>query len=656
MKVTRTASVPLITHDPYFSIWLPSDHLYDEDTVHWCKHPQRIYGFLTIDGQDYCFLGRHGGRRILPQTELDITATSTSYIFENDRVRLHLSFTSPLLLDDPILVSRPCTYVDIGIEKKREADVSVRLELTSDLVACTKGKIIGRSGNVPGEGGAVYTYASMEKADQTPLGHSGDNITIDWGTLYLAANQPEVSVYFDQNAGSLKGEGRVSGNTARFSFVVAYDDLLSIYYLGSWKKAYWTTVYPTILNAIAASFADRKEVLQRANKADQELERCANASGGADYAYLSILSYRQSIAAHKLIADDNGDLLFLSKENDSNGCIGTVDVSYPSVPLYLLHSTEYVKGMLRPIFAFAALPVWEYNFAPHDVGRYPYAAGQVYGLKDAPGAYDGANGCIFPFYHQYPAGSDIYDFSRQMPVEECGNMLIMTAAVCVTDKSASFATPYEETLKCWTDYLLTYGSDPGEQLCTDDFAGHLAHNVNLSAKAVMGVEAYAQICRLSDREAQYKEYHEKAKAMAESLAERADDKDHSMLAYKSSGSWSLKYNLVWDRFFGSHLFSEEMIRRELDYYIKKSGTYGVPLDGRRNYTKSDWILWCAALTDDKAVREALIAPIAKYQHETPSRLPFSDWYDTDDGTYCAFIARSVQGGIFMPMLIDAVVK
>ena len=80
--------------------------------------------------------------------------------------------------------------------------------------------------------------------------------------------------------------------------------------------------------------------------------------------------------------------------------------------------------------------------------------------------------------------------------------------------------------------------------------------------------------------------------------------------------------------------------------------YGVPLDNRKSYTKSDWILWSAALTDDLEQRKQFIEPVARYQQETESRVPFSDWYDTKTGKQNAFIARSVQGGIFMPILID----
>ena len=107
MKVTRAASIPLVTHDPYFSIWSSSDHLYDTDTVHWTGKRQQIRGYLTVDKTVYCFMGDKEFHQILPQISLDVTATATTYTFENDKVRLCCRFTSPLILSDPLLVSRP---------------------------------------------------------------------------------------------------------------------------------------------------------------------------------------------------------------------------------------------------------------------------------------------------------------------------------------------------------------------------------------------------------------------------------------------------------------------------------------------------------------------------------------------------------------------
>lgn len=646
MKVTRAASIPLVTHDPYFSIWSSSDHLYDTDTVHWTGKRQQIRGYLTVDKTVYCFMGDKEFHQILPQISLDVTATATTYTFENDKVRLCCRFTSPLILSDPLLVSRPCTYIDFMVEKKNADNVQLDFIVSADLVRQEKDEVAGFAGTFKQD----FSYASMGRMCQQPLGSSGDHTTIDWGYVYLAGNDKSTITYDAANEVIRCQAADLNGQT---TLILAYDDLASINYFGEWRKAYWTTKYKTILEAISAAFADQKKVYKQASEIDCEIEAKAKKIGGDEYAFLCVMSYRHAIAAHKLITDEDQNLIFLSKENDSNGCIGTVDVSYPSVPLFMLYNTEYVKGMLRPIFRFADCDVWTYDFAPHDVGRYPYAWGQVYGRSDEENKrFRSENQFVYPPYYMYPSGSNVYGLRDQMPVEECGNMLIMTAMVCRMEQNVSFALPYMETLKKWREYLIRYGADPGEQLCTDDFAGHLSHNTNLSVKAIMGIEGYAQIAALAGEKDEAKKYHKIAADMASDWEKRAKADDHYQLVFGEGkkDTWSLKYNLVWDKLWKSGLFSDEVYEKELAYYKKKANRYGTPLDSRAAYTKSDWILWCAAM-DNTA---ALIQPVAAYLKETTTRVPFSDWYQTDSGMYCYFIARSVQGGIFMPMLAEQI--
>jgi len=652
MKIKRAASVPLVLHDPFFSIWSSADHLYDHDTVHWSGAKQQMRGYLTVDGKRYSFLGYLDVNEVLPQKSIDVTATATEYVFENDEVKLTCRFTSPLLLDDMVLVSRPCTYIDFEVEKKSASEVVLDLEVYADLVRQNQDRVIGFLGKRD-----EFSYGYMGRAVQFPLGGSDDRVSINWGYAYVASQDKTAEFSYNELREKLCVRMNLE-DKKETGVILAYDDLLSINYFGQWRKAYWTTKYNTILDAIAAAFADKKEVLARAKALDADMEAKAYEIGGESYVYLCNMSYRQAIAAHKLITDEDGNVLFLSKENASNGCIGTVDVSYPSIPLFMLYDTEYVKGMLRPIFKFAEYDVWEYDFAPHDVGRYPYAWGQVYAYNKAYGdtapekhIWDGCKNGVFPPFYTYPAGCDVYDIAFQMPVEECGNMLIMVAAVCKADGNAEFAAPYWETLKLWKNYLVKYGADPGGQLCTDDFAGHLEHNVNLSVKAIVGIEAYAILAEMLGEEEEAEKHHKLAKEMAQDWEVRADAGDHYALAFGRPDTWSLKYNLVWDKLWNSNLFSEEVYKKELSYYIKQAKTYGIPLDSRRNYTKSDWLLWCAAMSDDKEQAEKIIAPIARYLEEVKEyRIPFGDWYETETGEYHHFIARSVQGGLFMPMM------
>ncbi len=236
-----------------------------------------------------------------------------------------------------------------------------------------------------------------------------------------------------------------------------------------------------------------------------------------------------------------------------------------------------------------------------------------------------------------------------MPVEECGNMLIMLAAIYRADGDLSLAKENMDLLDTWVNYLERFGEDPGDQLCTDDFAGHLARNINLSAKAVNGIASYALLKKGLGDEKAYEIYMDKARKMAQNWLKRAKVGDHTALTFDGNG-WSMKYNLVWDLLFKLDLLPKEFYRQELESYLPRINEYGLPLDSRETYTKSDWIAWVAAMAPDEKIQDALLAPIVKYLKESGSRVPFSDWYDTKSGLYHSFINRTVQGGMFMPML------
>lgn len=351
---------------------------------------------------------------------------------------------------------------------------------------------------------------------------------------------------------------------------------------------------------------------------DRNLMTRAAAVGGQKYAELCALAYRQAVSAHKLVEAPDGYLLWFSKENNSNGSIGTVDVTYPSVPLFLLYNTDLAEGMLNPIFHYSESGLWTKPFPAHDVGRYPLANGQRYGAD--------------------------------MPVEEAGNMLILTAAICRTKGDVSYAEKHWETLSGWTEYLLHFGLDPENQLCTDDFAGRSAHNINLSAKAILGIASYGMLAGMKGDKATEDEYIGKAREMAAEWEKMAFDEDHYKLAFDIPGSWSQKYNIVWDRILGLDIFPSKVMETEIPYYLTKQEKYGLPLDSRSSYTKTDWILWTATMADDDRDFEAFVAPVWDFYNETVDRIPMGDWVWSDKPEHVQFKARSVVGGLFIKIL------
>ena len=319
-------------------------------------------------------------------------------------------------------------------------------------------------------------------------------------------------------------------------------------------------------------------------------------------------------------------MLFFSKECYSNGCIATLDVTYPSIPLFLLFNPELVKGMLRPIVREAKSERWVYPYAPHDCGQYPLATGQV-----------------------YSAHHGILSEDEQMPVEECGNFILTVAAICRAEGSNAFAEENRELMEKWAEYLIEYGYNPENQLCTDDFAGHFAHNCNLSLKAIAALAAYGKLTGNT-------RYTDIANDMARRFEIEAADEKATRLAFDREGTWSLKYNLVWDRLLGLGLFSDEFYAREIALYKEKMNEYGVPLDNRKKYTKLDWEAWTTVLTDDKEYRDGIYACIAKMVSETQQRVPITDWYDTETSFQVGFQNRTVLGGFYINMLKDEWMK
>jgi hypothetical protein len=101
-----------------------------------------------------------------------------------------------------------------------------------------------------------------------------------------------------------------------------------------------------------------------------------------------------------------------------------------------------------------------------------------------------------------------------------------------------------------------------------------------------------------------------------------------------------------------NIFNPKIIKKEMALYKTLQNEYGLPLDNRATYTKTDWIMWTATLSGDRSDFDALIDPVYKYANETTSRVPISDWHDTHTAVRMNFKARSVVGGYYMKLLED----
>jgi len=664
--------VPLVTHDPYFSIWSPEDKLTDADTVHWTGKPHRLTSLVRIDGKPFRVMGKEPADvPALPQTSLEVLPTRTIYTFEGEGIRLSLTFMTPALPDDLDLLSRPVTYVTWAMNATdgKQRDVALCFDASAELTVNEPKQEVewpddlrprserrGKQILVP----ELVTIA-IGSVEQSILAKKGDDLRIDWGFLFVsspekmvnppssidkrgtyqgifvanptqtqwtalrppaAADQASAGIFFKPDIVSAQGMSRW--------LMLAYDDLNSIQYMRKNLRPYWRRNGWEAADLLKAAARDYESLKERCAKFDEELMADLKRVGGEKYAKLAALAYRQCFAAGKFVADDNGQPLQFCKENHSNGCIGTSDVFYPMSPQFLLFGPTLAKSFLVPFMNYAASDRWKFPFAPHDLGTYPKANGQVYG------------------------GGERTE-ENQMPVEESGNLLLLFGAIAQMEGKADFAGLYWKQLERWAEYLKAKGFDPENQLCTDDFAGHLAHNVNLSTKAICALGAFARLCELRGDKAKANEYFQLARGFALRWVKEADDGDHFRLAFDKPGTWSQKYNLIWDRILGLNLFPVEVARKEMDYYRKTQNEYGLPLDNRKDYTKLDWILWTATLTQNRADFEALVDPVFRFLNETPDRSPMTDWYQTKTAKKVGFTARPVVGGVFAQMLYDKAV-
>ncbi len=582
------------------------------------------------------------------QNSVNLTATQTAYSFTCGPVDAKITFTSPLLMSDLALIARPVSYITYAVNSndKKLHDVEVYFGASSAIAS-----------NTPSQSMVTEKYATAKlnilKAgtrEQPLLQKKGDDLRIDWGYMYVAtplgekakqyvssASQSEPS-FTDANSAvttttagknlvlnTVLSLGKVS-TVAKESYVMlGYDDQYSIQYFGQNLKPWWKNdATQTIEKQLTMAANDYASVMQQCDKFNASMYADAQAAGGKKYADLCVLGYRQSIAAHKLVKSPQGDLLFMSKENFSNGSINTVDITYPSAPLFLVYNPDLLKGMMNGIFYYSESGKWAKPFAAHDLGTYPQANGQTYG--------------------------------EDMPVEESGNMIILAAAIAKAEGNAGYARKHWKTLSTWVQFLSKEGFDPASQLSTDDFAGHLARNANLSVKAIVGIGCYGMLADMLGEKSTATEYKKMAQDMARRWMKMADDGDHYALAFDANGTWSQKYNLVWDKVLNLDIFPKEVYDKEVKYYLTKQNAFGLPLDSRKTYTKSDWILWTATLADDKETFQAFIDPIYKFATETSSRVPISDWHETTTGKMVGFQARSVVGGYFMKLLESKISK
>lgn len=669
------------SHDDYFYIYI-NGRLVHSTGYTWApnetKQLNSLYKSYLHEGDNviavrcynetggaYCDFGLYENLRTenpmektATQTSVDVLACNTYYTFNCGAVKLDVVFTAPMIIDDLESISTPINYISYRVTSNdgNPHDVQFYFGMTPEMAVldgtqATNTRIITNN----------YTkYAFAGTQSQKILGRAGDLITIDWGYIYLPEIGGEVSVTSFNNAesefaaqgkivtqnGALTAAANITeypvmaftkdlGSTTKASgyMMIGYDERYDIKYFGRNYKGYWARNGKTIYKAFEEMRDNYERNMQRSRDMDKIIyDDAYNATQSRNYAELLSGTYRHCLGAHKLFEDSEGNLLYFSKENNSNGCVNTVDLTYPSSSIFLSYNEQLQKAMITSIIEYCYTGKWPFNFAAHDLGTYPHANGNVYGN---PYANDGST----------------------MPLEESANIIILAAYIAKLDGNLDYLRKYWDVLTSWNQFLVDNGKEPGNQLCTDDFKGPSTRNANLAVKAIMGIASFAEMCRMLGYEDLYSQHMATAREYAHYWVDMDKGTDHYLMEFQSDNStWGLKYNMLWDKLWGWNIFNDDytgdVMAVEIPYYKKKAETWGLPLDGRDKTGKSDWNAWIAAMTTNADDFNFIMDKEWVFANECNTRWPLTDWHWTDSPNARGFRARSVIGGLWAKVLVE----
>ncbi|MGX6608203.1 glutaminase domain-containing protein [Micromonosporaceae bacterium Da 78-11] len=659
----RPPAVPLAVKSPYLSTWLAADNLPGSWPTFWTGRVTAMTGLATIDGTPFLFLGNPSSPTAYPfptmrQVSLTCTATKSEFVLRQAGVELTVTFLSPVTPGDLKRQSQPLSYLAVTARSLDGAthQVAVYVDISGEWASGDAGRRI----TWEQQSTAGVVSLSYTQSEPRVLGETGDSA--EWGTMVLSSPQRAGLTWQIGPDGDVRKQVATQGvllNTVDGAKPRAINDRYPIFafnqqlgavgstrtapfvlglglvrepavsYLGEQLPPLWKSYWPTWPAMVGAFHADFAAAVTRCARLDAKIDREATAAGGADYAALCALAFRQAYAATELVSRNGRPWAFL-KEISSNGNMQTVDVTYPSMPVFLYADPAYLALLFAPVLDYVENHGYPKRFAPHDLGSsYPNANGHLDGTGE-----------------------------EDMPVEESANILIMIAAylsrIPAADRAA-YATAHYPILKQWADYLVGNALDPDLQNQTDDFTGFIAHSVNLALKGIIGIGAMSRIATAAGRTAEAATYLATARDYIVQWQSKATDVSgkHLKLAYDQDGTWSLKYNGYADTLLGLGLIPASVASREAAWYLSRAATDGVPLDLRHSYTKADWQLWTAAwLKDHAEIRDLLIAGVHTFADTTGQRVPMSDWYDAVTGRQQGFQSRPVVGGFFALLTVS----
>ncbi|KAI1487959.1 glutaminase GtaA [Biscogniauxia mediterranea] len=659
----RPPAIPLAVKAPYLNTWLDAGsdggnggYLAGQWPTFWQQQVTGWQGFVRVDGTPYAWMGAAPGADNVNQTDFSYTSTRSNFVFSvGGKVEMNVTFLSPVTPSDLRRQSLTFSYLDVIVRSLDGSSHEVQLyaDVSAEWCSGDLSAVIQWSHDTS-DG---VSYHQFSQLNQTPITET--NQLPNWGTFYWSTSDQDGLTWQSGidtdirgsfiNNGSLGNTEdsdyrAVNDNWPVFGFAhdlgsvgddavsrlftigLTQDDAIQLLGKGNNLTTYpslWKSYFDSGLEAATFFFNDYAEASQLATDLDNKVASDSLAAAGQNYLTITSLSVRQTFGALQFTGTDSDPLVFL-KEISSNSDIQTVDVIFPAMPLLLYLNPDLLNYLLKPLFLNQENGHYPNTNAIHDLGTFPLAKG-------------------------YPDGSD-----EPQPLEECGNMIIMALAYAQRNSDTAYLTQHYTILKQWAGYLVEEALIPADQISTDDFAGSLANQTNLAIKGIIGLRAMAEISQLTGNTDDATTYGNTATDYITQWQgygiNSAADPPHTTLSYNEPDSHGLLYNLYSNSLlgFGTDFVPQSVYDMQSAFYPTVALEYGVPLDTRHNYTKTDWMLWCAAIASDDT-RDVFIDRVAAWIGVTPTNRALTDLYDAVTGNYpdgITFTARPVAGGHF----------
>ncbi|KAJ6087738.1 hypothetical protein N7467_006652 [Penicillium canescens] len=643
----KPPSYPLAVRSPYLSAWIPGNSvasLSSSRAQFWAGNDLIWSVTARVDGVAYNLFGVKvplSGTKSGTVTEATYTSTHSTFTVQAGSRTFTLDFFSPISPKNYLRQSLPFSYLTVTVAAGDSSSVQIYSDLDHSWVGQASDVSWGYStksttGVFQIQGADASTYS--ENSNGQALWGSAVYATRPAGGGSLStASGPSASVRqsFISNgtlsgthaawtANGVVGFAHDLGTTAKevaVTFAVGHVREESINFLGEAQTGYYRATYADTVDAVSYFLDDYSDASEESVTFDELVQSTGISSYGSNYSDILALSTRQVYGGIEITIPneslDTGTTRAFIKEISSDGNINTVDVIFATFPIFYILSPGYLKLLLDPILQYSGSDGYTKEYAVHEIGAsYPNATGHP-------------------------------EDGEEMPIEESGNIIILTYAYQLATGKTDLATTYASQLSQYAQYLYKNGLYPTAQLSLNDALGELANQTNLAVKAAIGLATYGALTNQANYTTAGKSFAEKI--WSDHLG--TDAAGTRFLIQYGVTPWFLVYNHYPDLLFGLDIFPEEAYNATAAFYPTVRQKAGVPLDGAIGWGQTNWQSFVAATVTGSA-RELFIKDLHAYVANGLNSAPFSDRYWVQDsGQYVAgdsysFRARPTLGSHF----------